>query len=67
MDKTESITPGHAFSSRPSALKFYYNYVPKEYRHIQGLWELKMEKNLSVPEHLFLLLRMKAGQKQLLL
>lgn len=40
-DKTESITPGHAFSSRPSALKFYYNYVPKNTDTFKAYVELK--------------------------
>lgn len=40
-DETESITPGHAFSSRPSALKFYYNYVPKNTDTFKAYVELK--------------------------
>lgn len=45
-DKTESITPGHTFSSRPSALKFYYNYVPKNTDTFKAYVELKNGEEL---------------------
>lgn len=43
---TETIAPGHTFSSRPSALKFYYNYVPKNTDTFKAYVELKNGEEL---------------------
>lgn len=45
-DKTETITPGHTFSSRPTSLKFWYNYVPKNTDTFQAYVELKNGEEL---------------------
>ena len=40
-DNGETITKGHTFSSRPTTLKFWYNYVPKNTDTFQAYVELK--------------------------
>lgn len=40
-DNGENITKGHPFSSRPTTLKFWYNYVPKNTDTFQAYVELK--------------------------
>lgn len=45
-DNGETITKGHTFSSRPTTLKFWYNYVPKNTDTFQAYVELKNGEEL---------------------
>lgn len=45
-DNGETITKGHTFSSRPTVLKFWYNYVPKNTDTFQAYVELKNGEEL---------------------
>ncbi|WP_300725172.1 PCMD domain-containing protein [uncultured Bacteroides sp.] len=40
-EKTETITPGHSFSVRPTQMKFWYKYAPKDSDVFQAYIELK--------------------------
>ena len=40
-DKTETIATGHVFSVRPTALEFWYNYIPKNSDSFKVYIELK--------------------------
>ncbi len=40
-DKTETITPGHAFAVRPTKLKFHYKYIPKNSDSFKAYIELR--------------------------
>lgn len=43
-DKTETVNRGHAFSVRPTAVTFWYNYLPKNQDEFKVYVELKMER-----------------------
>lgn len=45
-DKTETITQGHTFAVRPTHLKFWYKYVPKNEDVFQAYIELKNGEDL---------------------
>lgn len=40
-DKTETVTPGHSFNARPTHMKFYYKYIPKNTDVFKAYIELK--------------------------
>lgn len=40
-DKTETVTPGHSFNARPTHMKFYYKYIPKNTDEFKAYIELK--------------------------
>lgn len=43
-DKTETVNRGHAFFVRPTTVKFWYNYHPKNQDAFKVYVELKMER-----------------------
>lgn len=40
-DKVETVTPGHNFVVRPTHMKFYYKYIPKDTDEFKAYIELK--------------------------